>query len=106
MGSAVSLSLCLLGKKKDVTVACGTVKTSFYSQVLTNVSVYELLVVVSGSSFLIVTHNSRQEKNPDFKRSPKISTGQSNKNVRFNSGSILNISFRPRSIAKASLQKK
>ena len=62
--------------------------------VLTKSGVYELLFFVSGSSFLIVTHNSKQEKIPVFKRSLNISTGHSNKNVRFNNRSISKTCFR------------
>lgn len=71
--------------------------------ILTNSFVYELVTFVSGSSFLIVTHTSKQEKRPVFKRSPCISTGHSNKYVRFNSRSILNNSFNSGSISVAFL---
>jgi hypothetical protein len=73
--------------------------------VLTKHGVYELPVFVSSSSFLIVTHNSKQEKHPFFKRSPYISTGHSNKKLRFSKRSISNKFIKSGNISKALLYK-
>ena len=73
--------------------------------VLTKFCGYGRFPFVSCSTFLIVTHNSKQEKHPFFKRSPYISRGHSNKKVRFSKRSISNTFIKSGNILIALLYK-